>query len=82
MFSDKEVARCVIQKFLEATAILDDARSCVGGRVPDDEWRAFNTALGNVLGAMYVGVLDPIVSVHADLLPDAWRSPSDTPREP
>jgi hypothetical protein len=69
MIADKHLASEVSERVLEANRLLNDVVALVHTRGTSDESDAFRLAIGNVLGELLLGVVNPLYRRHPDLKP-------------
>lgn len=73
MISDKEFAEKVLGETSACFKCLNDLLFDAQGTLSEKEFRRLRTAVGKVLGEMYIEVERPIHKAHPDLEPEALR---------
>jgi len=69
MITDHEVASEVSRRVLEVNRLLEEAVSLVDQRCPEAETSKFRRAVGHVLGALLLDVVNPLYRSHPQLAP-------------
>ncbi|HRD73790.1 MAG TPA: hypothetical protein PK027_10870 [Aquimonas sp.] len=69
MITDHEIASEVSRRVLEVNRLLNEAVSLVQERCPEAETSEFKQAVGSVLGALLLDVVNPLYRVHPQLAP-------------
>ena len=73
MINDESVAKQISDLMLEYGARLDASVALVRGRCTEDEFRAYRSAVGEVMGAMLLEIMNPLYARHPALKPDGLR---------
>jgi hypothetical protein len=66
---DAAVAKEISDLMLDVTRRLDDSLTSVHDRLADDEFDHYRRAVGTVLGAILLEVLNPLYAEHPNLKP-------------
>ena len=75
MITDAAIARQVLDVALRASSEFDRSVHLVlGGSVADTEVTAYKRAVGYVMAEIYDRLLNPLLRVHPQFVPEEWRS--------
>jgi hypothetical protein len=69
MVSDEEVARHLSENSLQAARLLNDMLFLAQAKCPESEFAPLRLAVGEVLGDLLLGVLNPLYRRHPALKP-------------
>ncbi len=79
MIADHEVASEVSWRVLEVNRLLSEAVLLVCERCSEAERFQFKRAVGNVLGALLLDVVNPLYQAHPQLAPAGLYVPGRNP---
>lgn len=71
---DRETAKKLIDMMRDCSKKLDDVIVLVTDECPEEEARKFRGAAGNIMGHIFVDLLDPVYREHPELEPEELRS--------
>ena len=69
MISDINTARQVSELMLDVSGRLDESVATVSKNCPSEEFVAYRTAVGRILGEILLDVLNPLYAKHPVLKP-------------
>jgi hypothetical protein len=69
MLSNKETAREVESAVRQCSAILDQSIHRVMETCPEEEFKAYRRTIADIMGAIYMDVMQPIHRQNPDLEP-------------
>ncbi len=67
---EKQIAAKVMAALLDAGSKVASTIDDVRAQVPDDQFKAYARAVGEVLGTIQLNLMAPIIREHPDLDPD------------
>ena len=70
---EEETARMLAAVVFEVSGKLDKAVADIQAAEPTDVFQRERTAIGRVMGAMHVEILEPVFGEHPDIAPDWWN---------
>jgi hypothetical protein len=68
----REIASGIIELMTEYSAKLNQSAQLVKDSCPTEEFQEYRTAVGQIMGTMYVDIMRPIFKEHPDLEPE-WH---------
>jgi hypothetical protein len=69
MIEDESLARQVSDLMLECGAKLDASVAAMQSKLPEDEFVEYRRAIGRVMGAMLLDIMNPIYERHPQIKP-------------
>ena len=69
MFENSEVAKYVLQRFLDINGQMDDSILAVEQDTPAEEYKAFKRGVGYVMYEIFEKIIEPICKRHPSLKP-------------
>ena len=73
MIADRAIAETLFKAAFDAYCGVDAALSKVAPELSPEELSAAKHAVGRVMGEIIFEITTPILKIHPDLLPEAWR---------
>jgi hypothetical protein len=73
MLSNKDTAFQVEKMLRECSATLNESVRHVMETCPEDEFKAYRRVIGQIMGAIYLDVVQPIHRQYPDLEPEEMR---------
>jgi hypothetical protein len=73
MINDRAVAERISQLFLDVGKRLDESVALVQASCSPSELQSYRRAVGEIMGAMLLGVMNPLYAQHPDLKPKDLR---------
>jgi hypothetical protein len=73
MLSNKDTAAQVEKMLRECSATLNESVRRVMETCPEDEFKDYRRVIGQIMGAIYLDVLQPIHRQYPDLEPEEMR---------
>jgi len=70
---DREVAEQVLKNLMECSAKLNQSLQLIKDNCREDEFDAYRTAIGHIMGNMYLDVMTAIFREHPELEPDDFK---------
>ena len=77
MLSNKVTSAVVEKMMRDCAAILNESVQRVMDTCPDEEFEAYRSRIGQIMGAIYLDVMRPIYRQYADLEPMELRDSHD-----
>ena len=77
MITNRAAAEILFKAAFDAYCGVDAALARIAPDLTPDELHASRRVVGRVMGEILCEITEPILKVHPELLPDAWR---DIPR--
>jgi hypothetical protein len=77
MLSNKATASEVEKKLRQCSDILNESIRRVMETCPDEEFKAYRRVVAQIMGSMYLDVMQPIHRQYPDLEPQDLREPDD-----
>ena len=73
MLSDADTARRISELMLDMGARLDASVTLVRSTCDDTEFIRYRTAIGGLMGAMLLEIMNPLYAAHPHLKPDGLK---------
>jgi hypothetical protein len=70
MIKDKKTAKQVSRLLLHCCSNLDQSVSLVMESCDKQEFQEYRKIIGDVMGVLFLDILDPVYKLHPDLKPD------------
>jgi hypothetical protein len=75
MLSNKDTATEVEKMMRQCSETLDESVRRVMETCPDDEFKAYRRVIAQIMGSIYLDVMQPIYRQYPDLEPEELRRP-------